>query len=81
MMMGFGGIWFIFFILIIIGVVMLITWALKKSNFTSVKEDNRKSSVEVLKERYAKGEITKKEFEDIKNEINEPLIRYKNYLR
>ncbi|MCL4376968.1 MAG: SHOCT domain-containing protein [Actinobacteria bacterium] len=69
MMMGFGGIWFIFFIFIIIGVVTLIIWALKRSNFTSVKEDNRKSSLEVLKERYDKRKITKKEFEDAKKEI------------
>lgn len=59
----------IFFILIIIGVVMLIIWVLKRTNFTFVKEDNRKSYFEVLKERYAKGELTKEQYENIKKEL------------
>ena len=72
---------FIFFVAIIIGIIFLIVWLVRRASYSGESIPKTNVSIEILKERYAKGEITKKEFEDIKNEINEPLIRYKNYLR
>ena len=77
-MMGgfFGGgfIWmifiFIFVIAVIIGIILLIVWLVKRVSSTggTYKSESR-NALEVLNQRYAKGEITKKEYETIKKDI------------
>ena len=79
-MMGgfFGGgglIWIIFIsifiIAIIIGIILLIVWLVKRANYSSEGSTFKKgNALDILKERYAKGEITKKEYENIKKDIS-----------
>jgi uncharacterized membrane protein len=63
------GIWFIFFILIIAGIIMLIIWSSKRTRFIQIKENYKHNALDLLKERYAKGEIKKEEFEIVKKDV------------
>jgi putative membrane protein len=64
---GFGWIFMILFWgLIIWGVVALFRWTTRQ---THDKETGGKKALEILKERYVKGEINKEEFEQKKKDI------------
>ncbi len=71
---GFGFIWFIFisiFVLAIIaGVIILIIWAVRRTGSAQqYQQGSENKAIVLLKERYAKGEITKEEYENIKKDI------------
>ena len=61
---------FIFFILVVIGIIFLIVWLVKRSNHPIVENRTESKALEVLKERYAKGEITKDQFDIMKKDLN-----------
>lgn len=57
-------------LLLVVGVVLLIIWIVKKlTHPKSVSVDSSKA-IEILKERYAKGEITKEEYEVIRKDLH-----------
>jgi putative membrane protein len=68
----FGGMWFgwIFWILIIVLVVWLVVNQNNKNKqyFNNNQSD---SALDILKKRYAKGEISKEEFERVKKDLND----------
>lgn len=64
---GFMGLGLIFWILIIVGVVLLIKWLVEQGKTTG--NEQQMSAMEVLKTRYAKGEITADEFEAMKKRL------------
>lgn len=71
---GFGFIWmifvFLFVIAIITGIIILIVWAVRRSS--GIQQPQPKSistAEEILKERYAKGEITKEQYESMKKDL------------
>ncbi len=68
--MGFGGIGMIlFWVLIIVGVVVLTRWLADGPRGSDASYE--KSALDVLKERYAHGEINREEFEQKKRDLNQ----------
>ena len=72
MMHGFGihgwgmGLSWIFGLVILFGIILLIIQFFTKTNSSSEQE---KTALDILKERYARGEINKEEFEEMKKNI------------
>jgi putative membrane protein len=67
----FGGIFMIvFWILVIVGVIFLIKWLVQstKADSSAIHSGSSKA-FEILRERYARGEIDKKEFEEKKKDL------------
>jgi len=71
---GFGGGWLgwmgpvlmiVFWAAVIVGIVFLIRWLLLRS--APPKQQN--SALDILKLRYARGEISKEEFEQMKQDL------------
>lgn len=81
--MGFGGVltmifaialWVVFWAVTIVAIVALIRWIYMKVFkgellILSKKETGKENAEEVLKLRYAKGEISKEEYEEMKKEL------------
>ena len=60
------GYWNIFWILLFAAVIFLIVWIIHRFG---IKNTVSETSLNILRKRFAKGEITKKEFEDMKKEL------------
>ena len=72
--MGFGGFGFIFMALFWIVIIGLGIWLLSnlfpKNNTSSQSvESGGESAVEILQRRYARGELTKQEYESMRYEV------------
>jgi putative membrane protein len=65
--LGFGLLGFLMPILFIVAVVWLVIAATRSER--GIKESSGDSALKILKERYAKGEIDKKEYEDKKKDL------------
>jgi len=67
-MMGYGGMFFglLFWIIIILLAYLLIRWFVEQNKTRRYEE---KSALDIAKERYAKGEITEEEFEEMKKRL------------
>lgn len=65
-----GWIWMFGGLLVVVGVVVLIVWALGAANRAGTgKEPDRPTALDILRERYARGEITQEQFEQAKKTL------------
>lgn len=61
-----GGFMWIFWIAVVVGIVFLVKWAMPSRPNGERLELN---SIEILKNRYARGEIEREEYEQKKNDL------------
>jgi len=66
---GFGAIGMIWMLLFWVGVVVLIVWAVRNVGNNKVERDTSNRAVEILEERYARGEIDSDEFNRRRSEL------------
>ena len=66
-MFGWGG--GVFMLIFWVVMILLIVWVIKELTGKHEKESSD-SAVEILRQRYAKGEISKEEFEEKKKGLN-----------
>jgi putative membrane protein len=70
---GFGMWWFMpfimiaFWIVVIVGMISLIRWLARSDRGGEIKSE---TALDILKKRYAKGEISKEDFERMKKDIS-----------
>ena len=73
---GFGG-WglflfgFVFFALLLVGLIILIVWAVRQGKANKAPDGSQSTPEQILKVRYAKGEITRKEYQDMMKDIKD----------
>ncbi|TAK80686.1 MAG: SHOCT domain-containing protein [Betaproteobacteria bacterium] len=70
--MGFGGIFMIlFWALIVVGIVALAKWLFSAggSSGSAGTGGSGKSALDILKERYAKGEINREQYEQMRRDL------------
>jgi putative membrane protein len=69
-MMGFGLIGLLFNLLVVVGVVVLIVWAVKR--FSTGNYDNSRTQTprEILQARYARGEITREQYQQMLSDLS-----------
>ena len=69
--MGFGGPFMIvLWVLVIVGVVVLVKWLVDPSSAGKGTRD--KSALEILRARYARGEINREEYEEKRRDLEPP---------
>jgi putative membrane protein len=73
-MNGFGGtmwgIGLLFWLVIIAAVVLLVVWAVRSSGrYASTPPSQEPDALEIARRRYARGEISKEQFEQIKRDL------------
>ena len=60
-----------FFVLVIVGIVLLLRWFWSQSRSSSAQAPPKESPVDILKKRYARGEIDKEEFNTKLKDLSE----------
>jgi putative membrane protein len=68
---GFGGLWMILFLVLIVAVVVLIARGAGGARWSppAGKEAHHQSAMQILEERYARGEVNREEYLQIKRDL------------
>lgn len=67
MMGGYGG--FLMWILLIIGIILVVFLVMQLTKNDERQNKSQETALDILKKRYAKGEISKEEFERMKQDM------------
>ncbi len=70
MMGAFGLIGLLFNALIIVGVVVLVVWAVKRFSTAGGNGSNGQTPRELLQARYARGEITREQYQQMLSDLS-----------
>jgi putative membrane protein len=72
MMGGFGLIGLLFNLLIIVGIVLLIVWAVKRftGGSLNINQGANQSPRDILQARYARGEITREQYQQMLQDLS-----------
>jgi putative membrane protein len=65
--MGWGGGFMMFFLTLLI--IVAIFWFLRSANHNGKEPSVKESPLDILKRRYARGEITKAEYDNMKRDL------------
>ena len=66
-----GNLWFgWFFWIIIIGLILVLIWTNTRERNKYIPFDRKETALDILKKRYAKGEITKEQFDQMKKDLD-----------
>jgi len=70
---GMSWVWHIFGLLfwvaVLVGIVFLIRWMILSTRDSGRSEEGRDSAMDILRSRYARGEIDRQEFEEKKQDL------------
>ncbi len=66
-----GLLWFILVLIPMAGIIFLLVYLAVREQHKSESREDKGRALDILKERYAKGEITREEFEKMKKELEE----------
>ena len=66
---GGGFMWILFFVVIVVVVYFILHSAKLTSRDSSFRETAGETSIDILKRRYARGDISKEEFEQMKKDL------------
>ena len=69
MMWGYGGMGMIFMALFWLGVVALVVWGVRSTGETRVRQDSSTRAIEILEQRFARGDIDTDEFQQRRAEL------------
>ena len=72
MMGGFGIIGLLLSLVILVGIVVLVVWAVKRFSTGSTNgnpDSNNQSPREIVQARYARGEITREQYQQMLNDL------------
>ena len=65
-----GNIWFgWFFWILIIGLIFVLIWTNTRERNKYIPFNGKETALDILKKRYAKGEITKEQFDQMKKDL------------
>lgn len=70
MMGGFGLIGLLINIAIIVGIIVLSVWAVKRFSNGSTQNSVSQSPREILQSRYARGELTREQYQQMLNDLS-----------
>ena len=70
MMGGFGWIGLLLYLAFIVGFVVLVVWVVKRFSGQGSFQSPGQSQREILQVRYAKGEITREQFQQMLGDLN-----------